>query len=90
LSVRVTMLPEQTAVAPITETVTVPAGSRFTFDVVARMSVPADGGREARFGARVESLGATPAAIVVERATYWDVGSVVWEAGMGALAVPLP
>jgi hypothetical protein len=43
-----------------------------------------------RFGAVVESVGAIPAQIVVERANYWDVGGVAWEAGMGALAASLP
>jgi hypothetical protein len=89
-SVRVTILPEVAALAPIAETITVPAGSRFTFDVLSRLNVPGDSRQEVRFGALVESLGPAPAGIVVERATYWDVGSVTWEAGMGALAVPLP
>jgi hypothetical protein len=89
-SVRVTILPEETASAPLVDTITVPAGSRFTFDVQRRLTIPGDTRQEQRFGALVESLGATPAQIVVERANYWDVGGVPWEAGMGALAVPLP
>jgi hypothetical protein len=90
-TVRVTILPEQTATAPLVETVTVPAGSRFTFNVLQRLTMlPGDPRHEARFGALVESLGSTPASIVVERATYWDVGGLAWEAGLGALAVPLP
>ncbi len=89
-SVRVTLLPDETTIGPMVDTVTVPAGSRFTFDVLARVTATGDPRQEHRFGALVESVGATPAPIVVERATYWDVGGVVWEAGMGALAVPLP
>jgi Tol biopolymer transport system component len=43
-----------------------------------------------RFGALVESLGATPAQIVVERAMYTSPGGVTWTAGTNALATPLP
>ena len=42
-----------------------------------------------RFGAVVESLGATPAQIVVERAMYSNAGGVVWAAGTNALATKL-
>ena len=38
----------------------------------------------------VESLGATPAQIVVERAMYTSPGGVTWAAGTNALATPLP
>ncbi len=37
-------------------------------------------------GALVESLGATPAPIVVERAIYTNAGGRVWAAGTNALA----
>jgi glucose/arabinose dehydrogenase len=44
----------------------------------------------ARFGVLVESLGATPAQIVVERATYSnDASGVVWSAGGATLATKL-
>jgi hypothetical protein len=43
-----------------------------------------------RFGAIIESLGATPAQIVVERAMYTSPGGVTWAAGANALATPLP
>jgi hypothetical protein len=43
-----------------------------------------------RFGSIVESLGATPAHIVVERAMYTSPGGVTWAAGTNALATPLP
>lgn len=42
-----------------------------------------------RFGAVVESLGGTPAALVVERAMYSDAGGIVWAAGTNALATKL-
>jgi hypothetical protein len=37
----------------------------------------------------VESLGATPAQIVVERAMYMNAGGVVWAAGTNALGTKL-
>ena len=42
-----------------------------------------------RFGAIVESLGTTPAQIVVERAMYWDAAGQRWAAGTNALATKL-
>ena len=42
-----------------------------------------------RFGAVVESLGGTPAQIVVERAMYSNADGVVWAAGTNALATKL-
>lgn len=42
-----------------------------------------------RFGSVVESTGATPAQIVVERAMYWDAGDVPLAAGTNALATKL-
>ena len=41
------------------------------------------------FGAIVESVGASPVQIVVERAVYYDAGGVVWAAGTNALATKL-
>ena len=43
-----------------------------------------------RFGMLVESIGATPAQIVVERAMYSDANGVNWAAGTNALATKLP
>jgi hypothetical protein len=43
-----------------------------------------------RFGAVIESLGATPAQIVVERAMYTSPGGITWAAGTNSLATPLP
>jgi uncharacterized protein (TIGR03437 family) len=42
-----------------------------------------------RFGVLVESIGTTPAEIVVERAMYWNAGGGVWAAGTNALATRL-
>jgi hypothetical protein len=42
-----------------------------------------------RFGAIVESVGSTPAQIVVERAMYWDAAGQHWAAGTNALATRL-
>jgi hypothetical protein len=42
-----------------------------------------------RFGAIVESLGETPAQIVVERAVYTSAGGVRWAAGTNALGTRL-
>ena len=63
-----------------------PAGSRTTIDV--RSVFPQAVGR--RFGVLVESLGASPAQLVVERAAYWDAGGRRWAAGTNSLATPLP
>jgi Tol biopolymer transport system component len=66
------------------------------FDVLAnsRLTVyppqhfPEANGR--RFGAVIESLGAQPAQIVVERAMYSSTGGVFWEAGSNVLGTRLP
>jgi probable HAF family extracellular repeat protein len=43
-----------------------------------------------RFGAIVDSTGASQAQIVVERAIYGDAGGVVWAAGSNALGTRIP
>jgi hypothetical protein len=43
-----------------------------------------------RFGSVIESVGTTPAQIVVERAMYTSPGGVTWAAGTNALATRLP
>jgi hypothetical protein len=48
---------------------------------------PAANGR--RFGVIVESLGTTPAQIVVERAMYSNAAGVLWSAGTAAVATRL-
>jgi len=70
----------------LVRTFTLAANSRFNVDVSAEF--PAAAGR--RFGAVVQSTGATPAEVVVERAMYFDAGGVVWAAGTSALATRLP
>ena len=65
-------------------TLSVPAKSRAT---VAGSSFTQAASR--RFGAIVESLGSTPAQIVVERAMYTNANGVFWAAGTNALATRL-
>jgi hypothetical protein len=62
-----------------------PARSRTNVSV----SVHFPGVTNRRFGAIVESLGAVPAQIVVERAMYTSPGGVTWAAGTNALGTPL-
>ena len=83
-SVRVTLLFEDRT--PVERTFTVAARSRFNVDV--RSDFP--DALDRRFGAIVESLGTTPAQIVVERAMYWDAGGQFWASGTNALATKLP
>ena len=82
-SVSVTLLFEDGTSAE--RTFAISANSRFNVDVAAEF--PDVGGR--RFGAIVESLGASPAQIVVERAMYSSAKGVVWSAGTNALATQL-
>jgi len=90
-TVRITLLPDQALSTPLVpQTVSVPAGSRFTYEVWSNVSIPGTGSGERRFGALVESLAPASAPIVVERATYWTSLGVPFEAGLAALAVPLP
>ena len=74
-SVRVTVFVEGGGTA--VRTFTVPASSRFNVDVA---TVFGSTVANARMGALVESLGATPAPIVVERAIYSNAGGRVWAA----------
>ena len=66
-------------------TFTLNPSSRFNVDVA--YYFPSAIGR--KFGAIVESLGTTPAQIVVERAMYSDANGVKWAAGTNALATKL-
>ena len=61
------------------------AQSRFTIDVATWHPEAAD----AAFGAVIEQLG-EPTGIVVESAVYRDSGGVVWAAGRGGTATPIP
>ncbi len=65
--------------------VNLPANSRTNLDVGADVA----GAEGLRFGVLVESLGSTPAPLVVERATYWDAAGQRWAAGTNAAATRL-
>ncbi len=82
-TVRVTLLLETGA--PQAREFAVAATSRFNVDVAAQFGLPAG----TRFSAVVESLGAVPAPIVVERAMYWNANGVLWAAGSNLLATRL-
>jgi hypothetical protein len=90
-TVRVTLLLETGA--PITKDFTVPGNSRFNVGVLPSdnpdgpdvMRLP----RGTRFSSVVESIGGTPAEIVVERAMYWNAGGVFWAAGSDLLGTKL-
>jgi len=83
-SVRVTLLFEASGLAE--RAITVPVGPHSRRNVAIRSDFP---GATGRFGLLVESLGATPAPIVVERAIYSDANGVGWAAGTNALATRL-
>jgi CSLREA domain-containing protein len=63
----------------------VPPNSRT--NVAVGLEFPAAAGK--RFGAVVESVGQSPAQLVVERAMYNNAGGVIWAAGTSALATRL-
>jgi hypothetical protein len=83
-SIRVTVYVEGGASA--VRTFNVPASSRFNVDVA---TVFGSTVANARVGALIESLGASPAPIVVERAIYSNAGGRIWAAGTNALATRL-
>ncbi len=56
-------------------------------NVAVAVEFPAAAGRG--YGALIESLGATPAQLVVERAMYSNAGGVIWAAGSNAVATKL-
>jgi uncharacterized repeat protein (TIGR01451 family) len=82
---RVTVLFED-GTAPLTRDFALAANSRS--NVAPAADFPETIGK--RFGMLVESVGATPAQIVVERAMYSDANGVNWAAGTNALATKLP
>jgi uncharacterized repeat protein (TIGR01451 family) len=82
---RVTVLFED-GTSPLTRDFSLNANSRS--NVAPAADFPETIGK--RFGMLVESVGATPAQIVVERAMYSDSGGVNWAAGTNALATKLP
>jgi hypothetical protein len=71
---------------PVSKTIDLPASSRTNVDIGGTFSEALN----KRFGILVESLGASPAPIVVERAIYTSSGGVGWAAGTNAVATPLP
>ncbi len=83
-SARVTLYFEDGTTAA--DTFSLNPNSRFNVDV--GTFFPGAVGR--RFGAIVESIGTTPALIVVERAMYSDSGGRFWAAGTNAVATPIP
>lgn len=82
---RVTVLFED-GTAPVTRDFPLLANSRS--NVAPAGDFPETIGK--RFGMLVESVGATPAQIVVERAMYSNAQGVRWAAGTNALATRLP
>jgi hypothetical protein len=87
--VRVTLCFEDFALGAdrvVSRTYSVPANSRTTVDVGADFPTA----RNRRFGTIVESLGAMPAEIVVERAMYTSENGTTWSAGTNVLAIRLP
>ena len=83
---RVTVLREDGA--PLTREFPLAANSRTNVPIGPTPEFAAAIG--SRFGVLVESLGSTPAQIVVERATYSNGASgAVWSAGSAALATRL-
>ena len=81
---RVTLVFEDGS-APVSKDFGLPPNSRT--NVAVKDEFPAAAGKV--FGAIVESLGGTPAQIVVERAVYYNANGVTWAAGTNALATKL-
>jgi hypothetical protein len=82
---RVTILRENAA--PLVATFDLAPNSRFNVNVGGMSEFSSVSGR---FGVMVESLGTTPAQLVVERATYAnDANGVIWASGACALATKL-
>lgn len=81
---QVTMIFEP-GTAPVTRSFPLPARSRT--NVNALVDFPESAGK--RFGMIVESVGVSPAEIVVERAMYSNANGEVWAAGTNALATKL-
>lgn len=83
-SIKVTLLFEDGTTTD--RTFAVAANSRF--NVWTRAEFPSTLDR--RYGAIIESLGASAPGVIVERAMYWDAGGQLWAAGTNALAARLP
>jgi hypothetical protein len=74
----------------VEKTIALPANSRTTVSPAIDFASTFPAGSDKRFGTIVESIGATPVDIVVERAMYWNSGGVWWAAGTNAVATLLP
>lgn len=84
-SVRVTLLFENGTTDA--RTYAIPASRRF--NVWVRNDFAASIGSNRKFATLIESLGSSPAQIVVERAQYSNANGVTWAAGTNALATRL-
>jgi hypothetical protein len=82
-SVRVTVFVEYGATAE--RVYQIAPNSRFTIPMTSAFGLS-----NVRFATTVESIGANPAPLVVERAMYSTINDRVWAAGTDALATPLP
>ena len=75
--------------AALEATVELPAQSRTNVYPPAVFPAAFPSGVNRRFASLIESLGTTPAQIVVERSMYSNTGGVAWGAGTNALATRL-
>ena len=82
-SVRVTVFTEHGTTAE--RVYQVAPNSRFTVPMASTFGLS-----RYRFATTVESIGANPAPIVVERAMYSTANGALWSAGTDALGTPLP
>ncbi len=71
------------------KTIALPPSSRTNVNMPADFPAEFPAGANRRFGLLIESVGATPAEIVVERAMYSNAGGVTWAAGTNALGTRL-
>jgi len=86
----VTLLFEEGTPATAEATFTVLANSRRTIYPPLDFAAALPAGATRRYGAIIESLGTTPAQIVVERAMYAnDEAGVTWAAGTNAVATKI-
>ena len=88
--VKVALLFEGGTPATSEQTFTLPANSRRTISPPLDFAAALPPGTHRRYGVLIESVGETPAQIVVERAMYAnDSAGVVWAAGTNAVATKL-
>jgi hypothetical protein len=83
---RLTTISDMEEQRPMNEqTIDLPPNSRTTVEIAPLSSL-----RRERFATLVESIGASPVPIVVEGAFYWSSGGLLWSAGSGVVATPIP